>query len=1265
MAGAGPDRGVAYLLIADEPGKTGRIRVLGPTSAKSPIHSVRGELLADALQRSAGLPGLEAVRRIAADLTRMSGDGLDVNGLLTRHTLEHRLRGDPSRWDEAAELTRSIRPTDAWQHLFRKLGYTVEQLPHRGHLARAGGAPAAVIHPKRTASELGHTDRQGRPPEGLLLEDCEAQGAPFGVLAHGGRFRLFDARSESPASEWLELDLRLLGSERRPYVALLSPRYLAEGGFADLRTEARNFGVELHRRLDRTIRQDALPALATGMQQWANKNGISLRGDREREELEHAALTLVFRLVFILFCESAGHLPMGNRVYRRASLSSLVHEAHDTGPKLSDTSSALWSGFMRLVRAMRNGNPAWDMPAYNGPLFAPRDFPGAALLERMELRDPVFARVLVAVGQDQETKRGTDFSTLEIAHIGHTYESLLSLRLSLAGKPLRYDAKADRYVAVDRDEAEVRSGGLLWQTDQGGRKAGGVYYTPVDIVRHLVKGAVLPAYKRHLDEVADILTTDPERAARHLLSFAVVDPACGSAHFLVQVTEVLAEATVRFLARHPLPRIVRSMERLRSAASPGIEIDDLALLRRLLVKHCVFGVDRSAMGAEVATLSLWLASFVPGLSLSWLGRNVRVGDSLIGVADPGSVIPEGHLFTEVFEKRMKEATELVRAVAAIDDRTPEEVNASRKADRKATRATVGLKRLFDLWTAEQFGLEGARQHAELHGVEVIKGTDGDAGFRRESSALAKRHDFLHWPLAFPQVFHRERPGFDVVVGNPPWEEVTIEELSFYGMYRPGLNSMTQAERDRVIAGLVRERPGLPGVLRERQEKLEEMRTALAGGGYERSSGDPDLYKYFCQRYRMLARQRGFIGVVLPRSAFVNKGSTVFREWIYTSSATHRVDSLVNHKGWAFPDVTPKYTISLVVAERTPPPPGHKVAVAGTARSRPEWHEQAAGDGVRLAQVVFGPRWETPLLRSHDEAEVLAKLREGNPFPFGAGVAARVGPSGDARGRGRRQAGGRWSCFPVAELHETKQKDFWRDKTEGKPLWKGESFDQYDPHGAGERFVPETPALRSKVRKPRPGLKSLLRPLLTPKARKRAVRDELGRARLAFHDVSRATDPRTILAALIPPGVYLTNTAPYLAFVEGAEREQAACLALMNSLPFDWQARRFVEIQVSYFILEGLRVPALSHADCEAIADAAARLSAVDDRFAAFAEATGVECGPLDPGERQRLRVEIDARVARAWNLTVGDMEVIFRDFTEDAVTPAYRAAVVGRLEELT
>ena len=660
-----------YLLIANDRQHTNRIRVLGPAHGNRPVQSVSTALLFDCLQQIADLPAFDATRRLADDLTRIGGDGLTVHGLLTRHTLEYRFKGDPVRWASATEEVQTVKRTDSWQHVLRKLGYAVQRLPGRGHLARHQGRPVVLVHPKAKARDLARVDAQGRPPEGLLVSDCEAQGARFGILVQGGRFRLFDARSASPASEWLEMDIRLLGADRLPYLALLAPSFLADGGFAALRNEARNFGVALHKRLDRTIRLDALPALAVGMQDWAKRRGVELGNDQDRQELERAALTLVFRVVFILFCESAGHLPMGNPTYRKVSLSSLVHEAYDTMTKLSPASSALWSGFVRLVRAMRDGNPAWDVPAYNGALFAARDFDGAEMLERLELRDPVFAKVLVAIGQDQETRRGADFSTLEIAHIGHTYESLLSLKLSLAKRPVRYDAKRDRYVqARALGDAEVQPGGLLWQTHQGGRKAGGVYYTPVDIVRHLVKRAVLPAYERHLTEVTEIAKTDPERAARHLLSFAVVDPACGSAHFLVQVAETLAERTVLFLSEHPLPAIVEAMERLRSGASPGVEIDDMSLLRRLLVKHCVFGVDVSPMGAEVATLSMWLASFVPGLSLSYLGRNVRVGDSLIGVTDSKTVVAEGSFFTDQVREHMEKATEIVRTLAEIEDRTP-------------------------------------------------------------------------------------------------------------------------------------------------------------------------------------------------------------------------------------------------------------------------------------------------------------------------------------------------------------------------------------------------------------------------------------------------------------------------------------------------------------------------------------------------------------------------------------------------------------------
>lgn len=122
---------------------------------------------------------------------------------------------------------------------------------------------------------------------------------------------------------------------------------------------------------------------------------------------------------------------------------------------------------------------------------------------------------------------------------------------------------------------------------------------------------------------------------------------------------------------------------------------------------------------------------------------------------------------------------------------------------------------------------------------------------------------------------------------------------------------------------------------------------------------------------------------------------------------------------------------------------------------------------------------------------------------------------------------------------------------------------------------------------------------------------------------------------------------------------------MNSIPFDWQTRRYVgEIHLDFFMLESLVLPALDKENHINIAKVAARLSAVDERFSEFAQAVGVDVGPLSDEERQRLRVEIDALVARAWDLTADDLELMFTDFTLNAVPLDYREDLLARLEEL-
>lgn len=1235
-----------FLLIADAPGDAGSLLVLGPLH-EAPVRAIAPEVLSRVLERAHAEPdGLRATRRLASDLARADRSdipGLVVRGLLTVHTLDRRFRQAPKRWEEARRAVEGLdgSSTGDWRAILDGFGYRRTTLPESGYLVSHGEKRVAVAHPSPDPAAFARLDDNGRPPEGRLLAACAKHEAPFGLLVAEGVFRLFAAGSPAEVSEWIEMDAEALGVDGLPWLALLSPPLLAEGGFADLREADRNYGVELWKRLGQRIRNDSLPALAEGLDRWAARFDFDTRDDAKRRDLEQASLTLLFRLIFILYAESAGYLPVHNHAYRARSLTTLVREAAEKDRDDAERTSELWSRAASLVAAMRQGDEDAGIAAYNGALFATDKLPGAGLIEDMQLDDACFRRVLVSLGRERD--RGVDYSTLEIGHLGNIYESLLSQRLSLADRPVRYDPRSDRYLWAEFAESDAAC--LLWQTHEGGRKAGGVYYTPTPLVRHLVDGAVRPAFREHLDRVEQVAIHDPARAAVDLLDFAVVDPACGSGHFLVEVLDLLAAETARFLAKRPLSRIRDELASLRESAAGAESVEDMTLLRRLLLKHCVFGVDVSPMGVETATMSLWLAAFVPGLSLSYLGANLRVGDSLIGVGDRNTVVARETFRGKFLEKQLIEAAEKAARAAGVEDKNPEEYAKSEKEYRGVQEHLDGLRRVFDLWTAEPFGQQGSRRLLKGRADEIAAGQTDPATALHVSKAqeVARKHRFFHWPLEFPQVFREPRRGFDAVVGNPPWEEVTVEELGFFALYVPGLVSMTENEREVQLTEFCGRRPDVAKRLREEQQRAAAVRLAFAAGEYRSTPGDPDLYKFFCQRYPTLLRDGGSMGVVLPRTAFNAKGSAGFREWLFERATVGRVDFLVNEKQWMF-ETAPRYSVALVSARKAPPPSGHRVEVVGTAASLAAWRSQADAPGLELSESAFGPGRQIPLLRSSRETDLLARIRLGSPFPLGSG--------------------GRWKCFAVAELHETNDRNLWKDAAGDCQLWKGASFGQFDPHGRQVRPCAASPALLKKVYKRNPGRGQRLRSISTA-SRRAAVRRELDRARVAFHDVARGSDPRTVIACLAPPRVFLTNTAPYLAFAQGRPRDQAGCLGILNSLPFDWQARRFVEIHLNFFILEGLVVPDLDDEDYEAVAEAAARLSAVDHRFADFAEAAGVACGPLDDGERQRLRIEIDARVARGWGLDADDLSVLFEDFTARAVPPAYREALTARLGELS
>ncbi len=1275
---------VVLLAPSDDASK---IWVAGPQDAR-PVRELPAGRVLDLLETSRGLATREAASFLARELSRLEEavvPGVRVKDLLTPHFLRERLRR-PINERRLAGAVEGMGPTGgmAWRSLFQGMGYQVEQLPQRGYLLQHDNAPVAVVHPHRDASQFSRLTDKGELPEGMVLADCEQRGAHWGILAAGDRYRLFQRRPPvGPATgQHVELDLSELERKDRPYLGLLAPESLKEDGWlTEWVGEAKDFGEELRKGLEGRLITDALPNIARGLGEYLESQGADLSDREQLRQIEEAALTLVFRFMFLLHTEARGYLPIGSAAYRPHSARQLAEDSRLAQSSFSRRATQRWDRLRTLVRMVRTGDRSAGVPAYNGSLFAADGFPGSELLERAEVADVYLAPALMAIAYetDKPDVPGLDYAGLQIGHLGAIYEALLTLRLTRAPEDLAYDPKLEVFrPARAGEQPEVTRAQLYYQTETGGRKAGGVFYTRREFVAHLLDHSLRPALDDHLEEVKKLAERDPNEAARRLFDFSVVDPAMGSAHFLTAALGVMADRIELFLAKvGGLPGIAQQLSELsQDDGAVSQRPDDGDLLRRLILKRCIHGVDLSPMAVEVANVTLWLASFVPGLALSYLGSNLKCGDALIGVADPFVVgASDSPLFTgQTVRAAMEQASQLQREQAAIPDRTPEEVKRSQELGTRREEATAGLRSAFDLWTAEPLGLDGARHTLEAHAVAIVEAGKEQAAevvsAMAGASRVASRYRFFHWPLEFPGVFHREHPGFDVVVGNPPWNKVKFEMPSFLALHDPGTGGLRSGlERDERAERLFRQRPELRQEIEDTKRQIEEQRGFYSPeNGYTiQGSGDTDLYKLFCERYASIARRRGFMGVVLPRVAFLNDGSRGFRRWFFKECRPSRIDALLNGGRWAF-DMEPRYTVALTAAQVGTPVDG-SVTTTGPARNEREFAECINGAGVQVDLAALAswtpapmddsvrePTWELPLLPTPTHVSVLSKLRRGVRFD------QLQNPQNPKNSRGPAAAP---NLVLYTELHSAQQRDlFTHPEGEGRLIvWKGSSFDQYDPHGNDQAGYGDPKAiedfLQTKRERSREFRKAFPEEVLNDPSTL-----PYHCSRMAFRAVSRSTDSRTVIGCLVPPRTPLTDRAPYIAFHLWNALEQAFVLGMFNSTPFDWQARRSVETTLNYFILNGLTFPPPDNTPWERIGSLAARLSCVDERFAEFATEAGVDCGPLTHAQRSDVRAEIDALVARAYDLTKDELQFVFTDFTEKAVSPAYRRLVLERFESL-
>ena len=634
----------------------------------------------------------------------------------------------------------------------------------------------------------------------------------WGILTNGGQWRLYHRQTSYRLDSFYEVDLAALLSEngdldafRYFYCLFRRDAFIPDPSgtsFLDhILTESQQYTVAVSDDLKNRV-YDALRLLIGGFLDFP-RNDFD-RASPPLEEIQTNCLILLYRVLFILYAESRDLLPLDNRDYAmQYSLDHLAtdsHETLDSGTAFAPGASLYWTRLQQLFTLINDG---WEdhIPQYNGGLF---NLQQHQFLERYGIGDDALAQVIERLTRTEQGER-IAYRDLDVRHLGDIYEGLLEYQPRIADQDLVIVSNRGRETVEPKsspDQEVVYSEGEVYLlTDNGERKATGSYYTPDYIVRYIVENTLAPLCKG--------------KAVDEILSLKILDPATGSGHFLVGVVDYLAEE----LITHPdAPHMTET----------GSDETELAYWRRRVVESCVYGVDLNPMAVELAKLSLWLHTVAKGEPLSFLDHHIRCGNSLIGAKIENlSNLPElrrsrrqtSETQTEIpmefpFTDRVATAIGHYLLIEEMESRTADQIHAKEHQLDIAQQMLRFHKGVANLWASRYFGndISRATYHQALNALrsENTDTLENLLSYQRAQKIAAEKR-FFHWEVEFPEVFRdrygreRDNPGFDAVIGNPPYG-ANLDELDkrFVKINLPAVDNVTDsfvAFTERGVLGL--------------------------------------------------------------------------------------------------------------------------------------------------------------------------------------------------------------------------------------------------------------------------------------------------------------------------------------------------------------------------------------------------------------------------------------------------------------------------------
>ena len=894
----------------------------------------------------------------------------------------------PNEAETEQELIRPVLEILGWRdYLPQQSGSGGEDIPDnllfadenaKNQAASASNNPSrfryatVVQESKRLDVELDVGDRsvggvRGRTPHGQILRyltsaDIDSDGKMrWGILTNGRVWRLYDHRTRPRATAYYETKLEnILENDdklRTFYLLFNRNSFVPQDGATATFLET---ALQQGRRYEEQVAQDLSTVVFDRVFPLLVK-ALAKASSEDLDEVHRAALILLYRILFVLYAEDRELLPIGDRRYDTYSMRELlrddIREGIVDGVTFSSNATKYYDNLATLFRMIDHGDASIGLPPYNGGLFSDT---AAPLLSRVRLDDAAIAPIIYTLSHtngDDGLPRFINYRDMSVQQLGSIYERLL-----------------------EHQPAEDENGEITIRQHPYARKDSGSFFTPQElvdlIVDHTLKPLVeerLETFERCAKELANDKRSKEERRtelqefdpAQAVLDLKVLDPAMGSGHFLVTAVDFLSDYIVGLIEYLPavpewldgedeyVSPLVGRVENIRAeikarASKNGwrivdSQLTDQAIIRRMVLKRCIYGVDKNSLTVELAKVSLWLHSFTVGAPLSFLDHHLRCGDSLVGlkVTDMVNELQRlGGVFVSSAVQSAQSATDGMMEIEAISDADISEVEESASLFEGVEKATADLRSVLDFicgvrWMTAGMGVRARKAFEEPIRQTLLdfskdsykllaKGPDEFATDERvedskawrkfteiwgNAKSITERETFMHWEVAFPGVWQQWQDlnpsgGFDAIIGNPPWDVIKLQEVEWFATRATNIALLqTAAARNNAIRDLSRHDMSLAVEFESAKSRADQFGELVrSSGDYPLlARGDLNIYSLFVERSLILVKPDGFVGFLVPSGIYGDFHKREFFKRISTAGRLYCLFDFEN-RGTYFRDV---------------------------------------------------------------------------------------------------------------------------------------------------------------------------------------------------------------------------------------------------------------------------------------------------------------------------------------------------------------------------